>query len=272
MDARRSNAHCLAPPGVRLLSCEGFGRIEVALSKGVDLDSEEGIEALNKFSIAVATTDVRDCFRRFRMPHSLGKFFCLRTVPAHVLSMTGEVLEGQKLEAHTDSLAMLGSFPVGFSWSLFLAQSCNEEKACLAPSLRRISGDETTLTQLIHDRGPPLVFVAGEQRHGGAYVFADNLGAICDNVALIRKMVSEWTEIFEPLGLALHKTEEPVGLVEALGTELDGRELSSRVTSKRFWILRQGLTAFLRRRRCSGRALERIIGHCTCVGLASRGT
>ena len=109
---------------------------------------------------------------------------------------------------------------------------------------------------------PRLVFVAGEQGHGGSEsVFAYNLEAICDNVALSQKMVSEWSDIFEPLGLALHKTEEHLGRGEALGTELDGRELSSRVTSKRFWMMRQGLTA-----------LERVIGHCTFVSLASQGT
>ena len=42
-----------------------------------------------------------------------------------------------------------------------------------APSLRRISGKSTP--QLIHGCGPPLVFVAGEQEHGGAYVFVDSL-------------------------------------------------------------------------------------------------
>ena len=36
--------------------------------------------------------------------------------------------------------------------------------------------------------------------------------AIGDNAALSQKMVSEWTGIFEPLGLALHKTVEHVGL------------------------------------------------------------
>ena len=92
-------------------------------------------------------------------------------------------------------------------------------------------------------------------------MFVCNLGAICDNVALSQKMVSEWSGVFELFGLALHKTEEHMGRGEALGTELDGRELSSRVTSKRFWMMRQGLTA-----------LERVIGHCTFVGLASRGT
>ena len=153
--------------------------------------------------------------------------------------------------------AILESAPVGFFWSLCQAQSCNEEKACLAPSLRRVSGESAT--QVIHDRGPPLVFLAGEQGHGGAYVFVCNLGAICDNVALSQKMVSEWSDIFEPLGLALHKTEEHMGRGEALGTELDGRELSSRVTSKPFWMMRQGLTA-----------LEGVIGHCTFVGLEER--
>ena len=120
-----------------------------------------------------------------------------------------------------------------------------------------MSGESTT--QLVHDRGPPLVFLAGEQGHGGAYVFVCNLGAICDNVALSQKMVSEWSDIFKPLGLALHKTEEHMGRGEALGTELDGRELSPRVTSKPFWMMRQGLTA-----------LEGVIGHCTFVGLEER--
>ena len=42
LDARRSNAHLLPPPGVRLLSSDGFGRIEIALPEGVNVDSGEG--------------------------------------------------------------------------------------------------------------------------------------------------------------------------------------------------------------------------------------
>ena len=63
-----------------------------------------------------------------------------------------------------------------------------------------------------------------------------------------------------------------MGLGEALGTEMDGREHSSLVTSKRFWMMRQGLTAPLRRGRSGGPALERVIGHCTFMGLASQAT
>ena len=178
--------------------------------KGVDVDSEEGIEALNNFSIAIATTDVRDCFQRFRLPRSLSKFFFSPSTRVVKDQRGARVIEIGSTCCH---LAILGS-SMGFSWSLFLAQSCNK-KTCLAPSLRRSSGDETT--QLVHHRGPPLVFVANEQGHGGAYVFVDNLGTICDNVGLSQKMVPEWTEIFEPLGLALHKTEEHMGLGEHSG-------------------------------------------------------
>ena len=70
------------PLGVRLQSSEGFGRIEIALLEGVNVNSEAGTKFLNEFSIAIATTDVRDCSHRFRMPVSLSRFFCLRAVMA----------------------------------------------------------------------------------------------------------------------------------------------------------------------------------------------
>ena len=63
-------------------------------------------------------------------------------------------------------------------------------------------------------------FVAGGQGHGGACVLVDNLGAICDNVALSQEMVSEWRDLFEPLWLALHKTEEHLARGEVFGRPL----------------------------------------------------
>ena len=51
LDVRRSNAHSLLPHCVQLLSSEGIERIEIAVPEGVDVESEEVIEALNTFSI-----------------------------------------------------------------------------------------------------------------------------------------------------------------------------------------------------------------------------
>ena len=64
-------------------------------------------------------------------------------------------------------------------------------------------------------------------------MFVYNLGAIWDNVALRQKLVSERVAISSRLyRLALNKAEEHSGRGKALGTELGGRELSSRVTSR----------------------------------------
>ena len=65
---------------------------------------------------------------------SVGRIVCLRAVLARVLSKTGEMLEGPCCEV----------LPLGFCLLVLLAQSCDEEEACLAPSLRRIVGDVTT--------------------------------------------------------------------------------------------------------------------------------
>ena len=69
--------------------------------------------------------------------------------------------------------------------------------------------------------------------------------------------------------LVLHETV--IGdVVDALGTVLDGRAHQTRIIPKRFWRLRGALTRILTVRRCSGRVLEIIIGHCTFVGLLAR--
>ena len=64
--------------------------MEIALTEGVDVES-------NKFSISIATTDVRDCFHRFRMPLSLSGFFFLWAVPAHEPCHDGRDARGTEI-------------------------------------------------------------------------------------------------------------------------------------------------------------------------------
>ena len=61
----------MPPLGVRLLCSEVFARIEIDLPEGVHVDSEAVVELLNEFSIAIAPTDVPNCFHWFRVPLSL---------------------------------------------------------------------------------------------------------------------------------------------------------------------------------------------------------
>jgi hypothetical protein len=123
---------------------------------------------------------------------------------------------------------------------------------------------------LIQDQAEAFVLRAASRGVGGAYAHVDNLGAVSDDADLSERTVSEWSDLFEPVGLALHKSESHGGAGEALGTELDGVRLRSGITSSRFWKLERGLTGLLARGRCSGQALEKVIGHCTFCGLAAR--
>ena len=77
-------------------------------------------------------------------------------------------------------------------------------------------------------------------------------------------------EDFTAAGLELHETSTGTGEREALGTSLDCSRFKSRVTTRRFWNLRMAISAFLRRRRATGKALEVLIGHATFAGLANR--
>ena len=75
---------------------------------------------------------------------------------------------------------------------------------------------------------------------------------------------------FESRGLKMHELEITEGEIEALGVPLDATRRHTRLSSKRFWRLRQGIRGLLRRRRVSGQAVEIMVGHCTFVGLIRR--
>ena len=53
--------------------------MEIAWPKGVDVETEAAVELRNDFTIAIATTDVRDCFHPFRMPLSLSRLLLSRS-------------------------------------------------------------------------------------------------------------------------------------------------------------------------------------------------
>ena len=170
------------------------------------------------------------------------------------------MLEGQRLEARTAIWPFWGVLPVGFSWSLFLAQSCSEGKACFAASLQRISRKSTT--QLINDGRPPLVFVASEPGHGGAYVFVDNLGAICDTEAP--------SQIFQDGAISsslLGKLSTKPRRTWAEGGSWDILGWTRTFLTCDFQAIQDDAAKI-----DGSQALQRFIGRCIFVGLASRGT
>ena len=67
----------------------------------------------------VAQADVDNCFHRMRMPFEMQRWFSLPCISAADLG-------GVRIDENTPVLPLLGTLPMGFSWSLFFAQSAHE--------------------------------------------------------------------------------------------------------------------------------------------------
>ncbi|CAK0860615.1 unnamed protein product [Prorocentrum cordatum] len=93
-----------------------------------------------------------------------------------------------------------------------------------------------------------------------------------EGAKLVSGVMNQLTGEFTELNLLLHKDELVPGMAVALGTEIDGSQLRTRVTSDRFWRCRQAVRGLLARRRVKGWAVEAVLGHLTFCGLCSRGT
>ncbi|CAK0845234.1 unnamed protein product [Prorocentrum cordatum] len=263
VDARRTNAHFKDPPGVELLSSEGLARIEVHVPDAGFSNYEDLRAALEAQQVYIGMADVKDCFHRMRIDSALSQYFCLPPVKAGAFGVTE--VEGTKVQTSTAIYPCWQVLPMGFSWSLYFAQRANEEVSRRSSALLRGPG--------LSDHGPPLVFAPGrasqEVRH---YVYVDNLGVFSLFSELVSGVMNQLTGEFTKLSLLLHKDELVPDKAVALGTEIDGGQLRTRVTSDRFWRCRQAVRGLLARRRVKGWAVEAVLGHLTFCGLCSRGT
>ncbi|CAK0851827.1 unnamed protein product, partial [Prorocentrum cordatum] len=264
LDARPANLLFEPPPGVSLLSAEGLSRVEVALPDGLGPWGEGAERLLGSYSLRVGLADVKGCFRRLRLPGWLSEYFCLPVVPAYLLGAEGQIWEGRTLERHDLVSPCWAVFPMGFTWSLWAAQRINEcQTSSICSQLR-----ESPLT----DRGRPPVFGPSVPKDRVShYVYVDNLGVASTDEPIVTDAIAQLVEGFDQRGLLLHGSS--VGAeVEALGAEVSGALWRTRVTQKRFWLIRQALNGLLRRRRLAGWAVEVLGGHCAFAGLLSRGT
>ena len=261
IDARPANAVFQEPPGVALATAETFSKIEV----------DFGIRATGQaellgppFGLHVGLSDVKDCFHRIRQPRWLSRYFCLMPIEARHVGLTGKLLDGQVLQSSDLVYPMPGSLCMGFSWSLYFAQRISERQMSLVPSLKDSS--------LVNDRSGPAVFPAEAPSSMKHFVYVDNLGVMSGSVECVAQGLTGLTEQFTNQNLLLHPGEIQHSKITALGIEMDGQQLLTRVATGRFHRVRQGLRHLLRWKRCTGRALEVIVGHCTYCGLVNRCT
>jgi hypothetical protein len=112
-DARLANALFEDPPGVQLVTGEGFGRIEDELPDGVMSDL-----LLRDLRVVLGLSDVKDCFHLCRVPLWLARHFCWDPVPAKLVGLGGSTLEYRVLGPMDAVYPCAGSLRQGFTWSL----------------------------------------------------------------------------------------------------------------------------------------------------------
>ena len=70
--------------------------------------------------VGLGVADVADCFHRIRLPESMIGYVCWPSVPAGKLGI--QESEGAKLDPKDPVWMAHLMLPMGFSWSLYLAQ------------------------------------------------------------------------------------------------------------------------------------------------------
>ena len=275
IDARASNRHFVAPPGVSLCSTEGMSRIEVQLPEHIPLDSPAGLRIIEQLLLSLGVADVADAFHRMRIPKALSRYFCLPAVSADELGLSDTFLDGVLLRPGTLLVPAAGSLPMGFSWSLFFCQQVTE-KNMKVPS-------QMTSVPLLRDRAVAPVFDAvacqqpGSEPRAGCvtkvgYVYVDNLGILGAFEDEVAGDLGDVCAVLDNAGLTTHEravTSEPA---LTLGAVVDGGRLRSHASLARLWKVRRAFTWALRCRRLPGRVWEALLGHATFLGLADRGS
>ncbi|CAK0801028.1 unnamed protein product, partial [Prorocentrum cordatum] len=205
-------------------------------------------------SFALGVGDVENCLHRLRLPDGMHRCFALRPIPAKCTELRDTVGRGALI------YPCLASFPMGFTWSLWVAQRCSEAV------LGRVS--QLGPSRRIADHAEPIVPRKGGEVQYALYV--DNLGVFGGAEPPAQLALGAGCAALGAVGLKTHEHELMAGGGETLGCLLDGPQLETRVTEKRRWRIDGAFRWALRRRRLSGKQLERLVGHAAFVGLLDR--
>ena len=257
VDARPANQLFHSPPSVQLCTSEGFACIEIEVPPHILPGTDDFRRHLEGRGLYFGLADVKDCFHRMRQPAWLSRYFCWDPIPARwIEGLVGTEVEGRLVDSHCEVFPMPASLCMGFSWSLYFA---------LMKKVPRLLGSE-----VVSDRGMPMVFgpEGGDRvRH---YVYVDNLGIISPHQAIVGEALEQLAPCFDERGLVLHPGELQHEDIRALGCSMRGDIMATRITPERFVRLRQAVGAVLRRKRVSGRILEVVLGHVTFCCLCNR--
>ena len=139
------------------------------------------------------------------------------------------------------------SLPMGFSLSLYFAQSASRARLNRQPSLRH----SVDLTDRRHHLGLGSQHQNAQISH---YLSVDNIGIVSDHASQVHTALNQSKEDFEKeIGVS-------AGSGRAFGVVLDVEQSRTLAAVERFDRIRKGLRCFLKRRRAGRWELEALKG------------
>ena len=85
-------------------------------------DDDRDLEEILSSALEVGIADVKDAFHRMLIPGRFRRLFGLPPLPAEVLGLVGQVLDGHLLREGDLVYPVPAALPMGCSWSLYFAQ------------------------------------------------------------------------------------------------------------------------------------------------------
>jgi hypothetical protein len=241
VDARRANRWFGDPTPVNLATGE-------SLSELVRDDAEQ---------LYVGHIDIVNAFYALELPEVLRKYFCLK--PVSERELTGDVERVRSRVRDRVLYPRLKVVPMGWSHALYWCQVMHEDimaRAGFGPE-RRIMDKHVVPAMCTEE---PVVHLE----------YVDNFAAFDTAPERVQVAVEQARRALEKHGLPVHEEELCTPVTELLGWLVDGRQGRLAPTQKRVWRLRQAIAEVLTRKRCSGQQMQKLLGHCTFVGLVRR--
>ncbi|CAE7463997.1 unnamed protein product [Symbiodinium sp. CCMP2592] len=236
VDCRRSNAWFAPPDNLNLATAEVLSRIDLG---GTDRD------------LYISTADLKDAFYHFELPSQLRPYFGMRPLSEGDLSINA--LGGKTLRASSLIFPRLKVLPMGWTHALWWCQNIHQ---------RVVANVGATAEKCLEDRAS---VPSPECMH---LEYVDNFVCIGTAKDQVEALAAAGVQALRDKGLVVHEVESGEGNIKVLGWCFQGKKL--RPLSHRVWRLIAAIRFLLDRGTCSGKQLEKVLGHATFIALGRR--
>lgn len=245
-DARRFNCWFREPDPVALASGESLNDLRVT-------DSQ---------ILWMGQLDIANAFYMFSLPRELRRYFFLPAVPAHWAGVSQ--VEWREVGPNDMVWPRLAVVPMGWTHALVLCQRLHERLSEVAGLLPR---------RRLHDKtaAPPLSVEGDRAEHTCLHLeYVDNFASLGISQDHVASAVGAMQSLLERRGLVVHEVDSGSPSAQLLGWMIDGVQGTVQPTARRLWRLRYALEEVLSARQVTGRAVEKLVGHCTFLALIRR--